>query len=206
MFGFKGKDSPKKAQGQTQASTLPAVHWPVFTATYTATSGELPDINVNVTHQSPGIFTVHVSLALTPVGWSIEEVTPYGISPGSETAQHGMRVVSLNLEVRQLSEDELRMKRERSRKISVTDTSFGQLDDLPGTVMRTAPEFITMHLHSQTAAKCGYREGRHWIDSEGRFNLNLISKDLMPSKPRFVYSVQVTHDRQPDTDLPGETR
>jgi len=205
MFRFKPKDAPITAPS---TSSGPVQHWPVFTSHYTATTAEIPDVNVTVTHQSPGILTIHVGLALSPVGWTIEDATPYGVSTGHETAE-GARVVSLNLELRQLNLDEYSLKREKRKKISVIETSFGQQETdptAPTGPARNAPEYITMHLHSQTAAKAGYREGRHWIDTEGRFNLTLISKDLMPNKPRHTQSVRVRVEQQEGYDLPEDAR
>lgn len=204
MFKFGRKE---KVQDQPPVViTAPAQHWPVLSATYKATSGELPDVNVTVTHQSPGILTVHVTLALTPIGWSIEDATPYGVSPGSESAEFGIRVASLNIEVRQLNLDEYNQKRERRKKASVIETSFGLHESDAAGPARKPPEFITMHLNSHTAAKAGYRQGRHWIDNDGRFNFTLISKDLMPNRPRHTQSVQVEHERHIEIDLPGEAR
>jgi hypothetical protein len=75
-------------------------HWPLLSAVYSATSGELPDINVNVTHHRPGVLTVHLGLALTPTGWSFGAVTPYPPLNPHIDPQDGTRVFSVNAELR----------------------------------------------------------------------------------------------------------
>jgi len=189
----------------TRTPAVTGISWPVFSANYTATSGDLPNMNVSVTHQHPGILTVHLGLALNPPGWFIETVTPYH-QPGIETAADGPRVYSLNLELRRMGSAEQAAVNARRKRASVFETSTHDSEENLTDSGKPQLEFVTMHLHSQSAAPCGYQEGRNWIDKEGRFNLTLISKELMPSQPRFQTSVKVREETQIDVELPGEER
>ena len=142
-------------------------HWPLLSATYSATSGEFPDINVNVTHHRPGLMTVHLGLDLTPVGWCFGAVTPYPPVNARIDPHDGTRQYSVNAELRR------------------------RLPDTPN-----ISEYITLHLYSNTASPSGYLAAQASTDDQGRYNLTLMAKGILTGPVRHAQSVPVTYKEE----------